>query len=271
MHVLFLLYVAILFVIFSPDVLFRFPVKGSKTAVLFVHAGIFFVVLYFSNIFIYHFIKESLVDGPSSTCIGQSMDKTKEFADQSNGTLTSNTSAENESINKIKLIVSDISAIASSINPNTDSNIPAMDSYLSRVGQLPSLIDNIKKTVADGNSMLAQAGSNAIGQIPNLNTRNSLNQSLYQARDQISYAQSSGIDNIKIATTDTFNGLKNCLDNNKKQNSTYSTNLASINKKLSDALADLQSSNQSKTNDVKSQTSSTMDQLASKLRSCATT
>jgi hypothetical protein len=72
MHVLFLLYIVILFVMFSPDVLFRFPVKGSKTAVVFVHAGIFFAVLYFSNIFIYPaegFIEGGLFGIPSCRTI----------------------------------------------------------------------------------------------------------------------------------------------------------------------------------------------------------
>ena len=58
MNIVFIIYVALLFILLTPGILLTLPPGGSKLVVALVHGLVFAIILHFTHTFVWNFAKK---------------------------------------------------------------------------------------------------------------------------------------------------------------------------------------------------------------------
>jgi len=268
MHVLFLVYIAILFVIFSPGVLFKLPSKGSQSAVLFVHTCIFIAVLYFSQSLVYNITitMEGLAGAPA--CLSPAIDSANQISNQSQANLTTLTNTLNGIVTQLNAQVAQLITIANSLGPNSPINtLPVAVSQLSQTSN--SIISDTSNQINYMlTSNLSQLTNDLLRYVPSNQASNI--QTLVNGFSNNIRSQIMSMFNASMKqNSSVFDGFFTKLDSVSKQYADYSTQLNKIQSDLAAALAQLQNLNKSQTPSTNLQISSNMTQLIGQMQSCA--
>lgn len=147
MNIASLIYSCILFIVLSPNILFKIPSKGSKNIVAITHAVLFGIVLYFTQTRVVSFSRKNLEgigSGSSSSSSGSIAGSSSSSASIAGSSSSSSASIAGSSTSPSGSIAGSSTSPSASIASSSPSTTGSL------AGSSPSLVGSTHASIASG-------------------------------------------------------------------------------------------------------------------------